>query len=544
MNDPADNPPGGARWSQWRENIIGLGEQSSRKSYYPELQRRLAELNASEAKLRAIFNSTHDAILIHDFDGRVEEANDPMLALFRIPRERVGTLTVADLTAPGPLLARLPKLFEEMREGGDQLFEWRCRRPLDGSEFEVEVSLRSGEWGNRRMLVAVVRDISERKRAEAERRRLEEELAQMRRMESIGRLAGGMAHDFNNMLTPILSYATMLRDELPADDERRADLGEVVRAAERARDLVRQLLAYSRRQTFALKPLDLGEMVRGFERMLRRVVREDIVLRLELAATPVLIHGDVGQIEQTLMNLVVNAQDAMPQGGTLRIGTADVAEGGAKPLGLAGGSSVLWVEDTGTGMDEATRARIFEPFFTTKAVGKGSGLGLASAYGIVRQHEGQILVESEVGRGTRFELHFPRYRGPVGGGAEAAAERGAASGGSGTILVVEDQDQVRLMLAKVLGRLGYRVVTAAGGEEALRRVEELGRAPDLLISDVVMPGLNGRDLYRHLRVQFPALPVLFISGYAPDLDASQGEVLAKPFNPAELAAKVKQLLAR
>lgn len=544
MNDSADNPPGGARWSEWRENIIGLGEQSSRKSYYPELQRRLAELNASEAKLRAIFNSTHDAIVIHDFDGRVEEANDPMLALFRVPRERVGALTVADLTAPGPQLARLPQLFEEMREGGDQLFEWRCRRPLDGSEFEVEVSLRSGEWGNRRMLVAVVRDISERKRAEAERRRLEEELAQMRRMESIGRLAGGMAHDFNNMLTPILSYATMLRDELPADDERRADLGEVVRAAERARDLVRQLLAYSRRQTFALKPLDLGEMVRGFERMLRRVVREDIVLRLELAATPVLIHGDVGQIEQTLMNLVVNAQDAMPQGGTLRIGTAEVAEGGAQPFGPAGGSSVLWVEDTGTGMDEATRARIFEPFFTTKAVGKGSGLGLASAYGIVRQHEGQILVQSEVGRGTRFELHFPRYRGPVGGGAEAAADRGAASGGSGTILVVEDQDQVRLMLAKVLGRLGYRVVAAGGGEEALRRVEELGRAPDLLISDVVMPGLNGRDLYRHLRVQFPALPVLFISGYAPDMDASQGEVLAKPFNPAELAAKVKQLLAR
>lgn len=544
MNDSADNPPGGARWSELRENIIGLGEQSSRKSYYPELQRRLAELNASEAKLRAIFNSTHDAIVIHDFDGRVEEANDPMLALFRVPRERVGALTVADLTAPGPQLARLPQLFEEMREGGDQLFEWRCRRPLDGSEFEVEVSLRSGEWGNRRMLVAVVRDISERKRAEAERRRLEEELAQMRRMESIGRLAGGMAHDFNNMLTPILSYATMLRDELPADDERRADLGEVVRAAERARDLVRQLLAYSRRQTFALKPLDLGEMVRGFERMLRRVVREDIVLRLELAATPVLIHGDVGQIEQTLMNLVVNAQDAMPQGGTLRIGTAEVAEGGAQPFGPAGGSSVLWVEDTGTGMDEATRARIFEPFFTTKAVGKGSGLGLASAYGIVRQHEGQILVQSEVGRGTRFELHFPRYRGPVGGGAEAAADRGAASGGSGTILVVEDQDQVRFMLAKVLGRLGYRVVAAGGGEEALRRVEELGRAPDLLISDVVMPGLNGRDLYRHLRVQFPALPVLFISGYAPDMDASQGEVLAKPFNPAELAAKVKQLLAR
>ena len=544
MNDVTDNPPGGARWSQWRESIIGLGEQSSRKSYYPELQRRLVELNASEAKLRAIFNSTHDAIVIHDFDGRVEEANDPMLALFRIPRERVGSLTVADITAPGPQLERMPKLFEEMREDGDQLFEWRCRRPLDGSEFDVEVSLRAGQWGPRRMLVAVVRDISERKQAEAERRRLEEELAQMRRMESIGRLAGGMAHDFNNMLTPILSYATMLRDDLPVDDERRTDLGEVVRAAERARDLVRQLLAYSRRQAFALRPLDLSELVRGFERMLRRVLREDIVLQLELATAPVLIHGDVGQIEQALMNLVVNAQDAMPQGGTLRIGTAALREGEAKPLAPAGAVSLLWVEDTGTGMDEATRARILEPFFTTKAVGKGSGLGLASAYGIVRQHEGQILVESEVGRGTRFELHFPCYRGPVVGATERGPEPIGVGGGSGTILVVEDQEQVRRMLEKILGRLGYRILAAGGGEEALRLVAELGGAPDLLITDVVMPGLNGRDLYRHLRVQFPGLPVLFISGYVPDMDGVQGDVLAKPFNPAELAAKVKQLLAR
>jgi CheY-like chemotaxis protein len=205
---------------------------------------------------------------------------------------------------------------------------------------------------------------------------------------------------------------------------------------------------------------------------------------------------------------------------------------------------MLAVSDDGDGMDKDVLNHIFEPFFTTKAVGKGTGLGLASAYGIVRQHEGQILVDSEVGRGTRFELRFPCYRGPVASGAERGPEPVGTGGGSGTILVVEDQEQVRRMLEKILGRLGYRIVTAGGGDEALRQVAELGSAPDLLITDVVMPGLNGRDLYRHLRVQFPMLPVLFISGYVPDMDGVQGEVLAKPFNPAELAAKVKQLLAR
>lgn len=534
---------GGERWAQWRDNIIGLGEQSSRKSYYPELQRRLAELNASEAKLRAIFNSTHDAIIIHDFEGRVADVNEAMLRLFRLQREQVGAYSIADYAASEAARDRLPSIWGRLREGGDQLFEWRARRPLDGTEFDVEVSLRIGSWGGREMVVAVVRDITERKLAEAERHRLETELAHMRRMESIGRLAGGMAHDFNNMLTPILSYSTMLREELPPEDGRREDLGEIVRAAERARDLVRQLLAYSRRQAFSLRPIDLSELVRSIERMLRRVLREDIAFRLELAPAPVMINGDVGQIEQTLMNLVVNAQDAMPTGGTLTIGTCDHPSGLAKPQAPSGPLSVLWVEDTGTGMDEETCARVFEPFFTTKAVGRGTGLGLASAYGIVRQHGGQILVESSLGKGTRFDLCFPRFGGQAAGSEAGETGRTPMHRGTGTILVVEDQDQVRLMMAKVLERLGYKVVTAGSGKEAMRQVDELGRAPDLLISDMVMPGVNGRDLYRHLVGRYPGMPVLFVSGYAPDMDDSVGEILTKPFLPADLAARVGRLLA-
>lgn len=529
-------------WSEWRDSIIGLGEQSARKSYYPELQRRLAELNASEAKLRVIFNSTHDAILILDFEGRIEEVNDPMLALYGLPRERVREFSVSDLSAAEER-PRIQPVYAQLRTGADQLLEWRARRPLDGSEFDVEVSLRAVSWGGRDLVVGVVRDITARKKAEAEQRRLEAELVQMRRMESIGRLAGGMAHDFNNMLTPILSYATMLRDEMPADDDRHLDLTEIVRAAERARDLVRQLLAYSRRQAFALKPIDLSAVVRGFERMLRRVLREDIELALQLAATPVMINADIGQIEQTLMNLVVNAQDAMPNGGRLTIGTADLPDGSDKPLTPEGPLSQLWVADTGTGMDESTRARIFEPFFTTKPVGKGTGLGLASAYGIVRQHNGQIVVSSEVGQGTRFDLFFPVHRGQLPGEPEPGARRAGAGSGSETILVVEDQEQVRTMIVRLLGRRGYRVLAAGNGEEALRRVDELGRAPDLLISDVVMPGLNGRDLFRHLRRAHPGLPALFISGYVPDLEDLPGEVLVKPFTPDDLTGKVRQLLA-
>lgn len=540
MSADNDNGPANAQWTQWRESMIGLGEQSSRKSYYPELQRRLAELKDSEEKLRTVFNSTHDAIFIHDYEGRIEEVNDPMLALYRVSRERALGFRIADYSVPGEQLERLPRVFEELkREGKDLLFEWRCRRPLEGSEFDVEVALHPAFWGGHEVIVAVVRDIAERKRAEAERRRLETELAQLQRLESVGRLAGGVAHDFNNMLTPILSYAMMLRDDLPAEDERRVDLGEIVRSAERARDLVRQLLAFARRQNFELRPLDLNAMARGFERMLRRVLREDIDLRLDLAPVPVCISGDIGQIEQALMNLVVNAQDAMPDGGKLTIATVDLPQGGEPPRLPAGPLVLLRVTDTGTGMDAATKARIFEPFFTTKGQGKGTGLGLPSAYGIVQQHGGRMFVESEPGDGTRFELYFPRIDPDS---ASAAVPTPAAAAEtmphSGTVLVAEDQEQVRLLVAKVLGRAGYRVLLAGCGDEALALARAQSVPVDLLVTDVVMPGLSGRELFERLHQLHPHLKVLFMSGYAADVIGPGMNLLPKPFTPEQLLARV------
>ena len=544
MHDEGDTSNTGGRWTQWRENIIGLGEQSLRKSYYPELQRRLVELKESEGKLRAVFNSTHDAIFIHDYEGRIEEVNDPMLALFRVPRERMLEFAVADYSAPGEQQLRLPALLAELRQNGrDMLFEWRARRPLDGSLLDVEVALRPAYWGGREVVVAVVRDITERKRSEAEHRRLETEVAQLHRMESIGRLAGGVAHDFNNMLTPILSYAVMLRDDLPAEDERRADLSEIVRSAERARELVRQLLAFARRQTFEVRPLDLNATIRGFERILRRVLREDIELRLKLSSGPATVTGDIGQIEQVLMNLVVNAQDAMPDGGVLTLATEDLPEGCAKPLVPAGPLVALRVTDTGVGMGAATLAQIFEPFFTTKGQGKGTGLGLSSAYGIVKQHGGQILAESELGRGTTFELYFPRLDPDLATTSISCDEsQEAFLQGSGTILVAEDQDQVRSLMARVLGRAGYRVLIAASGDEALHVAEVQHEPVDLLVSDVVMPGLNGRELFGRLQTRWPGLKALFVSGYAADVVATGLDLLPKPFTPDVLLARTRRAM--
>ena len=545
MNAGNDNGPERAQWTQWRESIIGLGEQSSRKSYYPELQRRLAELKDSEEKLRNVFNGTHDAIFIHDYTGRIEEVNDPMLALYRVPHERALEFTVADYSARGEQLEQVPRMLAELRRSGrDQLFEWRARRPLDGTEFDVEVALRPACWAGREVVVAVVRDITERKQAEVQRRRLEEEVVQLQRLESVGRLAGGVAHDFNNMLTPILSYAIMLRDDLPADDERRVDLGEIVRSAERARDLVRQLLAFARRQNIELRTLDLNVMVRSFERMLRRVLRDDIDLRLELAPAPVCMSGDIGLLEQAVMNLVVNAQDAMPRGGALTIATADLPQGKSRPELPAGALVQLRVTDTGTGMDAVTLSRIFEPFFTTKEQGTGTGLGLSSAYGIVQQHGGWMLVESERGHGTSFELYFPRVAPGAGVAAVPPNSEALDSVRSGTILVAEDQDQVRLLVAKVLGRAGYRVLLAGCGDEALALARAHNGTIDLLISDMVMPGMSGRELYEQLQVQQPRLNALFVSGYAAEVDASGVHLLSKPFTPDQLLAHVAREFGR
>jgi CheY-like chemotaxis protein len=389
---------------------------------------------------------------------------------------------------------------------------------------------------------AFVRDITNQ-------RQLEAQLAQAQKMEAIGRLAGGVAHDFNNLLTVILSYSELLLEDLPVDSADRDDVTQIRKAAQGASELTRQLLAFSRQQVLQPKVVDLNASVSGIERLLARVLREDIRLRCTLAPDAGTIRVDPGQLEQVIMNLAVNARDAMPSGGMLTVETAnvdlDAAYLQAHPMAKPGRYVMLAVTDTGMGMDAATQARIFEPFFTTKDVGKGTGLGLATVQGIVQQSGGFIWVYSEPDHGTVFKIYLPRVDEPASREDAAAAEDVR---GSETILVVEDVPAVRAVTREMLKRYGYQILEAADGMTALQVAADFKDPIHLLLTDVVMPDLSGRDLAESFRTSRPATRVLFMSGYTDDAVVRHGilqegiSYLQKPFTPASLAKKVRTVL--
>lgn len=544
---------GNEEWTDTRASIMGLGDASSRKTYFSELQKRIEELNSQAADIRTLFNSTHDAIIIHDLQGRVFDVNESMLQLYGLTREEALNLSVGELSATPDQERKMPEIIEDLRsKRRDLVFEWTARRPKDGQDFPCEVALRCITWKNRDMVVAVVRDIRERKRLEEERRALEEQLAQARRLETIGRLAGGIAHDFNNLLTPILSYACMLQEGMPAHDPRRGDLEEVIGAAKRARELTQQLLAYARRQTLRLRPFDLNHVVQGMQRLLGQSLKPEVRVEYQLAPGLPQTEGDARQIEQVLLNLVLNAQDAMPSGGKVEVSTffrnleRDEAEA------PAGNYVCLCVRDTGIGMDPLLQTKIFEPFFTTKGLGRGTGLGLASVYGIVRQHEGFITVESSPGKGACFTILLP-HRSETAKplpGVEAVPQSEDGLRGEGHILLVEDQAQVRQSTRRVLEGCGYVVSDVEDGFAALRFAKENTRKVDLLITDVMLHGLNGREVYEHLKSLSPGLRVLYFSGYPEALISKKGillpddPLLAKPFTPEELVRKVREVLTQ
>jgi CheY-like chemotaxis protein/two-component sensor histidine kinase len=365
-------------------------------------------------------------------------------------------------------------------------------------------------------------------------------------MEGIGRLAGGIAHDFNNILSVILSCAGCALEDLKADDPVREDVVEIEKSAVRAAALTRQLLAFSRKQLLQPESLDLNRVIGEMEKMLRRIIGEDVRLGLALAPDLATVTADPGQVEQVIMNLVVNARDAMPEGGTLTIRTANVGMDEERGAGAAGPQVMLAVADSGVGMDEATLARVFEPFFTTKEVGKGSGLGLSTVYGIVKQSGGSIHVESEVGRGTTFRILLPRGSSPPARERPAPA---AAPGARGeTVLLVEDEEAVRNVAKRILEGAGYAVLPAASAAEALRTCEQHAGEIHLLLTDVVMPQTSGSILAERLAGIRPSMKVLFMSGHTDDavfrhglLDGS-ARFLAKPFTPPDLLAKVREAI--
>ncbi len=394
-------------------------------------------------------------------------------------------------------------------------------------------------------------DITERKRAEEQARKLEELVLQSQKIESVGRLAGGVAHDLNNLLTPILGHCELLADELAPDDPRRASVEEMTRAAERSRDLVAQLLAFARKQTLQLQFLDLNDVVRDFELILRRTIRENVRIRYDLEPSLPPIRGDAVQLQQILLNLAVNAQDAMPDGGQLVIGTSR-RHVGSEPgeqmdIAVPGDYVVLTVSDTGVGMDKDTQARVFEPFFTTKEVGRGTGLGLATVYGIVKQHGGYTHLYSEPGLGTTLSVYFVAKAGAVVPGESSVAGPEPPTG-TETILLVEDQPQVKDLCVRLLAKAGYQVIDASTGTDAIEAAASHPGPIDLLLTDVVLPDLNGRVLYERLSGTREGLRVMYMSGYSADVITHHGVLeegliyLQKPFNGDTLKQKIRQAL--
>jgi PAS domain S-box-containing protein len=508
-------------------------------------ERKRAEqaVRESEERFRAIFESSPIGIGVGDDEARVVATNPAFAAMLGFtPGELVGVafrdFTVSEDVEP------TAGLYASLMAGKGESFQAEKRylhREGHSVAVRLTISRVAGRDDERRLALVIAEDVTEHQR-------LEEQLLRSQKLEAVGRLAGGVAHDFNNLLTGILGYSDLLQRGLADGDPRRRDAEEVKRAAERAADLTRQLLAFSRRQVLEPRVLDLNEVVEDMERMLRRLIGEDIELVTAVEPDLGRVEADPGQLEQVIANLVVNARDAMPDGGRLVLQTANADVDETFTSGRAGGMQpgpyvVLEVSDSGAGMDAETQAHAFEPFFTTKEVGKGTGLGLATVYGIVKQSGGFIWVYSEPGEGTTFKIYLPRVEKPV--DLAPAPPLRSARGGTETVLVVEDEEVVRDLIGRDLTGRGYSVLTAGTGREALAVAAEHDGAIDLVVTDVVMPEMGGLELMQRLVAARPGIKVVYMSGYT-ERAVADGAVprplLQKPFNASTLADTIREVL--
>jgi PAS domain S-box-containing protein len=474
-------------------------------------------------------------------DGRILYANQACLRIAGVSRqeELLGRELLAFVHADSreALAARL----RELTEGGARETVALKLQRAGGEPVEVEIMSLPVTYLGQPAIQSVFWDITER-------RRTEEQLRRAQKLDSVGRLAAGVAHDFNNMLQGILCHTELLMCGMHPSDARVQHAEEILASAQRCGDLSRQLLAFSRRQVLELRVVDLRDVVRRMERLLRGTLHEDVRLQVVVSAEPCRVKADVGQLEQVLMNLAVNAQDAMPKGGTLRIEVAPVAprETPADPEAPAGPCVELIISDTGCGMDTFTREHAFEPFFTSKEPGKGTGLGLAMVHGIVKQHGGSIRLDSELATGTTFRICLPDSSEAVAQPRAALAATGPT--GNETVMVVEDTTAVLRAAVSVLQRHGYSVLSADSGRAALALLERSEGRVDLLLTDVVMPDMNGRELAARVRALFPAVKVLFMSGHDPAVVASHGvledcvPLIGKPFAIYELTTRVRRVL--
>jgi PAS domain S-box-containing protein len=523
----------------------------------PRIGRTFAYRQRAAAQARAVLDASLEAVVGMDEHGVVVEWNRQAELTFGWSRAEAMSKLVADLIIPARYRTQhLTGLARYLRTGEGPVLGKRLELDAlarDGHEFPVELSIVPVRTRAGRMFSASIRDLTSQRDAARARVILEERLRQSERLESVGRLVGGIAHDFNNLLAIVLNYTDFVSERLPPDDPNQADLLQIRSAAERATGFTRQLLTFAKRNPVKAEDIDINAIIGQLRELLRRTLPASIAVDLRLGDGLWSVHADRGQLEQVVLNLVVNAGDAMPEGGRLVVGTSNVEyddDSATQHLDLAPGRYVyLTVTDTGAGMTKEILDHAFEPFFTTKTHGQGTGLGLATAYGVVQQAGGRISLYSELGKGTTARVLLPA------GAALAAAAAPMAvipatreTGGARTILVVEDEDGVREAARRILSSAGYLVLQIARPDDAVALMRGWTKPIDLLLTDMVMPGMSGRELASHLRIQRPRLPVVYMTGYSEELldpgaDVTADEIISKPFTREPLLAAVTAALA-
>jgi PAS domain S-box-containing protein len=512
-----------------------------------EWKRMESALRESESKYRNLFEASKDTILVSDKTGRILDVNQAGVELLGYTKQELLSLDPVKLYCnPDDRKILWQKLLDKGLVSDYEVL--MARKNGDKIIVHLSVSIIKDDEGNIFGHRGIVRDVTERKK-------LEQQLMQAQKMESIGLLAGGVAHDFNNLLTAISGYGQIIRDCIPEDDELlRESIDQVLNASERAAELTRSLLAFSRKQLINPKPVLIETIIGNAGKLIQRVIGEDIEFSTAFTDKEMLVMADVGQLSQVLMNLAINARDAMPNGGCLSISTSErmVHKGSEEEFGLPapGRYALISISDTGLGIDEKSLGRIFEPFFTTKEIGKGTGLGLAMSYGAIKQHNGAILVKSEPGNGTTFSIYLPLAKNLLMDEKNHHTAVLPAFHGSETILIAEDEEIVRTFISKILEKAGYKVIEAADGEDAMEKFRQNREDISLILSDVIMPKKSGREIFEEVRKEKSAVKLIFISGYTANVMKEKGiievdfDIITKPFVKNDLLRKVREVLDR